>query len=73
MNINTIRDNLSNTIAGKERYLSEVEQALVYYINDNCHSAITEFTTIGNMLMINIAELKRVLLDVDHCITEESE
>ena len=63
MNIQTVRDNLKNTIAGKERlfqtynsdldYASDSEKALIRVKKD--------------FLQINLEELKRILADVEQC------
>lgn len=68
MNIQTVRNNLKNTIAGKEKYLSSLPNTR--YMNDAAAMA-TEATR--NMLEINIAELKRILQDVELCVKKESD
>jgi hypothetical protein len=60
MNIQTVAQNLRNTIAGKEMLLEE-------YRTQRPHSVARE------MLQINIAELKRILEDVEQCIPKEPE
>ena len=55
MNIQTVADNLRNTIAGKELMLKG--------INDTTYGKI-----MAQFLETNIAELKRVLQDVEQCI-----
>jgi hypothetical protein len=71
MNIQTVRDNLKNTISGKEKmleamhpnnpfeteYMDEAERA--------AHYATKEF------LKVNIGELRRILQDVEQCISKE--
>lgn len=57
MNIQTVRDNLKNTIAGKEAYLESVRAG----------GTTTVSHTIIHMLSINIGELKRILQDVETC------
>jgi hypothetical protein len=54
MNIQTVAENLKNTIAGKEMLLEE-------YRTQRPHSVARE------MLQINIDELKRILQDVEQC------
>lgn len=54
MNIYTVRDNLKNTIAGKELMLKG--------INDTTYGII-----IKQALEININELKKILVDVELC------
>jgi len=61
MNIRTVADNLRNTIAGKEALLanySEREEFGVY-------PKTLEYKGICDMLVINVAELKRILKDVE--------
>ena len=70
MNIYTVRDNLKNTIAGKEKYLAECEKTLVYYEAGQCESAMIQFSTTIDLLKINIDELKRILQDVEQCCTQ---
>ncbi len=54
MNIYTVRDNLKNTIAGKEALLAEYESQ-------------SEKMVIAGMLRLNIDELRRILKDVEQC------
>jgi hypothetical protein len=58
MNIQTVAENLRNTIAGKEMLLEE-------YRTQRPHSVARE------MLQINIDELRRILQDVEQCIEEK--
>jgi hypothetical protein len=62
MNIQTVADNLRVTIAGKEEYLAEWNNADITETADRIHRA-----TIVGMLTINIDELKRILQDVEQC------
>jgi hypothetical protein len=65
MNIYTVRDNLRNTIAGKEKYLAECKDALDKGITSTgVHIAVD---TTREFLEINIGELKRILQDVEVC------
>ena len=68
MNIQTVAENLRNTIAGKEKYLA----GLCNYrgIND---SAAMYSEGIRAMLELNIDELKRVLQDVEQCAKQASD
>lgn len=67
MNIQTVAANLRNTIAGKEKYLSEIyNQRELNKGADIASYAVAEF------LEINIAELKHILADVEACATEQS-
>ena len=52
MNIQTVRDNLKNTIAGKEALLAEYESKNIL---------------LAGMLRVNIDELKRILQDLEQC------
>lgn len=71
MNIQTIRDNLKNTIAGKEIYLANAtkirdEQDLTPE-QDSANYVTIQF------LKINIAELKRILADVEQCTYSQAD
>jgi hypothetical protein len=55
MNIETVADNLRNTIAGKEELLAEYESKNIL---------------LAGMLRVNIDELQRILQDVEQCIKE---
>lgn len=63
MNIYTVRDNLKNTIKGKEKYLDEVRTArcIANRGEDIALHAVQE------LLKVNIDELKRILADVEVC------
>ena len=62
MNIQTVAENLRNTIAGKERMLDAYRK--IRDMNDGAAMAV-EATR--SMLEINIDELKRILQDVEAC------
>jgi hypothetical protein len=64
MNIQTVAENLRNTIAGKEATLEEYQQVFKFAARgeDMALYATVEF------LKINISELKRILQDVEQCI-----
>ena len=68
MNIQTVRDNLRNTIAGKEKMLADLYPNNYRAGNylDEAELAV-RMTTI-NFLQVNIRELKRILQDVEQCI-----
>ena len=71
MNIYQVRDNLKNTIAGKEKYLAECNDALDKGITSTgVHIAVN---TTKEFLEINIAELQRILVDVEVCCEQYSE
>jgi hypothetical protein len=62
MNINTVADNLRNTIRGKEAYLVKMQTKAIK-AEDNANMAAA-FATI-EFLKINIEELKVILFDVE--------
>ena len=62
MNIQTVAENLRNTIAGKEKYLAGV----CNYRGINEGAAMYS-EGIRAMLELNIDELKRILQDVEQC------
>lgn len=68
MNIQTVAENLRNTIAGKEL-------ALQGYKNDAAegfgHGVAMQATI--HFLEINIDELKRILTDVEQCVAKDVE
>ena len=63
MNIQTLAENLRNTIAGKEMLLETYKNPSILT------KPIRE--TMAHMLEINIAELNRILQDVEQCIGVE--
>ena len=69
MNIETVAENLRNTIAGKEHLLEQYSRTLegdkMLYEQKIAVGAASEF------VKINIAELKRILQDVEQCVREE--
>ncbi len=67
MNIYTVRDNLRNTIAGKEKYLSEIYEQRETDKGDDLVSFVT-----AQMLEVNIGELKRILKDVEKCCEKDT-
>jgi len=64
MNIQTVADNLRNTIAGKEQLLTSVQEKAKLKLG-NIDAYVTG-ATIG-FLEVNIDELKRILKDVEQC------
>lgn len=65
MNIYTVRDNLKNTIAGKEQYLKDVQKERTFVgLRDGEDLALK---TVAEFLTININELKVILHDVEVC------
>ena len=65
MNIQTVAENLRKTIAGKEHLLEQYSRALdgdkMLYEQKIAVGAASEF------VKINIAELKRILEDMEQC------
>ena len=66
MNIYTVRDNLKNTIAGKEKYRDEMREDIVKYKQ-------TENPAVAKFLEINIDELRSILKDVEQCCKKATE
>lgn len=64
MNIQTVAENLRNTIDGKEKLFATYEKQTIK-AEDNVSMAIA-FARV-EFLRINIAELKRILGDVEQC------
>ena len=62
MNIYTVRDNLKNTIAGKQTMLDKLIQRKD--VKREFHDEVAYFAT-KEFLEINIGELKRILADVE--------
>ena len=67
MNIQTVADNLRNTIAGKEQALAEYNKVLNIYIDPVADEERMAITATVEFLKINIDELKRILGDVEQC------
>ena len=67
MNIQTVAENLRNTIAGKEKMLADYQEVrkLAARGEDMALYATVSF------LKVNIDELRRVLQDVEQCIGVE--
>ncbi len=64
MNIHTVRDNLRNTIAGKEELLKHIRAKMLY--EDVTGNVMANRAT-HDFLEINIDELRRILQDVEQC------
>jgi UDP-N-acetyl-D-mannosaminuronate dehydrogenase len=71
MNIQTVAENLKNTIAGKERMLTAYNATLYKNFLEG-DVLITAKATV-EFLEINIAELKRVLQDVEQCVEQAAD
>ena len=71
MNIQTVAQNLRNTIAGKEHLLEQYSRSLegdkMLYEQKIAVGAAKEF------VQINIDELKRILADVESCVAKDVE
>ena len=66
MDIQTVADNLRNTIAGKEQYLLAIQKERTFVgLRDGEDIALQ---TTAQFLAINIDELKRILQNVEQCI-----
>ena len=64
MNLNTVVNNLNNTIAGKEAHIKTLSDDLL------CGDFVSRAATIATIefLKINIEELKRIKADIELCI-----
>ena len=75
MNIYTVRDNLKNTIAGKEKMLKDMKFQRAFgdgsWQGDIAKQA-AYFATV-EFLEININELNRILKDVEVCCQQHTE
>jgi flagellar biosynthesis chaperone FliJ len=71
MNLQTVITNLKNTIAGKEKYLAQVDSALAEGVASS--QLRIALSTTQEFLQINIAELKRILADVEKCVAKDVE
>jgi hypothetical protein len=69
MNIHTVRDNLKNTIAGKEKMLAGIKNPDDMF---NMEARMVAIAT-REFLEINIDELKRILKDVEVCCEQHTE
>jgi hypothetical protein len=76
MNIITVRDNLQNTIAGKEQLLKSLKEVLsqdskqMHQVPDGermAGEASIEY------MILNLAELRNILADVEKCIAKDIE
>ena len=73
MNLQTVAQNLRNTIAGKEQALKEYNKVLNVYIDPVDVGERMAITATVEFLEINIAELKRILADVEQCVAKDVE
>ena len=74
MNIQTVRDNLKNTIAGKEKHLAGLQECIrgLDALDDQGDTWFRATVTV-EFLAINIDELKRILADVEQCCEKDTE
>ena len=72
MNIYTVRDNLKNTIAGKEALLEEYKKASLIAVRNDTPDRVT-IGAMAGFLSTNINELKRILQDVEQCAKQASD
>lgn len=68
MSIYTVRDNVKNTIAGKELLLQNWNNRT----DAEWEESGTHKLSMCKMLEINIDELKRILNDLEHCCIQAS-
>jgi len=69
MNIQTVAENLRNTIEGKEKHLAEMKEN---YLLPTMTGSMALSTAI-KFLAINIDELKKILADVEQCMADNKE
>jgi hypothetical protein len=67
MNIQTVAQNLRNTVAGKEMLLDSYKNPSVNPYPKFVKEAMIDF------LEVNINELKRILADVEKCVEKDVE
>ena len=74
MNIYTVRDNLRNTIAGKEKHLAGLQECIrgLDALDDQGDTWFRATVTV-EFLAINIDELKRILADVEVCCEQATQ
>ena len=72
MNIHTVRDNLKNTIAGKEALLEEYKKASLIAVRNDTPDRVT-IGAMAGFLSTNIDELRRILQDVEVCCQQHTE
>jgi hypothetical protein len=74
MNIQTVRDNLKQTIAGKEKHLAGLQECIrgLDALDDQGDTWFRATVTV-EFLAINIDELRRILADVEVCCEQATE
>lgn len=68
MNIQTVKQNLRNTIASKEQAVEEYRKVLNISIDPLDADERTAITATIEFLKINVDELKRILADLEKCM-----
>jgi hypothetical protein len=69
MNIQTVAENLRNTIAGKEQLLEEYKKASLIAVRNDTPDRVT-IGAMAGFLSVNIGELKSILQDVEQCVDQ---
>jgi len=64
MNLDTLRANLKQTIAGKKKYLAEKNAELN---SEDAHARMVAYVVV-KLVEVNVEELERILTDVELCI-----
>lgn len=73
MNIQTVAENLRKTIAGKEKMLAGLNPNNPYSEEFKSEGEVMARRATIEFLKINIAELKRILQDVEQCVEKDVE
>lgn len=68
MNIFKVRDNLEQTIRGKENFREALRASLPDVSHDLCATA--EGKMMLQMLELNIQDLRKILFDVEICVKQ---
>lgn len=68
MNIQTVRDNLRNTIAGKEKMLEKMHPNNPFQTEYMDGAEKAAYYATKEFLKVNINELQRILTDVEACM-----
>lgn len=67
MTVDQVIQNLRKTIAGKEKYLADCDKALNVQVDPLDVGERMAVTATKEFLEINIAELQRILTDLEQC------
>ncbi len=77
MKIQTVAQNLRNTIAGKEKYLAEMKtkSARLSWEQNSLGGSMgyRMAEDVVKYLEVNLKELRRILQDVESCVTQDVE